>query len=210
MKTTNKTENNNLISSSSIEEGKQTTNNDSNFDRKLDLVTAGARPYIKDHLLTRISRENCITIVNYMLAMQTEVGPAQSYRIDTLYKLKQFAEFHNPKPFKELTRQDVIDFLDRLRKPETVDPLHQWIGSYELNRIILLRFFRWLYYEKVVPHSQRPKPEVMQNIPKLTRKEKSIYKPTDMWTPEEDFIFYKYCPSVRDRTWHAVSTRSLG
>lgn len=62
-----------------------------------DLVTAGARPYIKDHLLTRISRENCITIVNYMLAMQTEVGPAQSYRIDTLYKLKQFAEFHNPK-----------------------------------------------------------------------------------------------------------------
>ena len=103
MTTTNKTENNNLIFSSSIE-GKQTTNNDPNFDRKLDLVTAGARPYIKDHLLTRISRENCITILNYMLAMQTEVGPAQSYRIDTLYKLKQLAEFHNPKPFKDLTR----------------------------------------------------------------------------------------------------------
>jgi hypothetical protein len=45
---TNKTENNNLISSSSVEDGgEQTTNNDPNFDRKLDLVTAGARPYIK-------------------------------------------------------------------------------------------------------------------------------------------------------------------
>jgi integrase/recombinase XerD len=197
---------NNLISSS-IEEAKQPTTppNDPNFDRKLDLVTAGARPYIKDHLLTRISRQNCITIVNYMLAMQTEVGPAERYRIDTIYKLKLFAEFHNPKPFEEITRQDVIDFLDRLRKPETVDPLHQWQGTYELSRIVLLRFFRWLYYEQVVPHSKRPTPAVMQNIPKLTRKEKSIYKPTDMWTPEEDFIFYKYCPSVRDRCWHAVS-----
>jgi len=41
---------------------------DPNFDRKLDLVTIGARPYIKDHLLHRISRENCKTIVDYMLA----------------------------------------------------------------------------------------------------------------------------------------------
>jgi hypothetical protein len=121
-KETNDKNDSNLISSPSIQ-GEQADNtyNDPNFDRKLDLVTAGARPYIKDHLLTRISRKNCITIVNYMLAMQTEVGPAQSYRIDTLYKLKQFAEFHNPKPFIKLTRQDVIDFLDRLRKPETVD-----------------------------------------------------------------------------------------
>jgi hypothetical protein len=97
----NKTENNNLISSS-VEEGEQTPN-DPNFGRKLDLITEGARPYIKDHLLTRISRENCITIVKYMLAMLTEVGPSERYRIDTIYKLKQLAEFHNPKPFKDMT-----------------------------------------------------------------------------------------------------------
>ena len=66
----------NLISSSSYtKEAEQIT--DPNFDRKLDIVTAGARPYIKQHLLTRISRENCITIVNYILAMQTEVGPSE-------------------------------------------------------------------------------------------------------------------------------------
>jgi integrase/recombinase XerD len=104
-----------------------------------------------------------------------------------------------------MTRQDIIDFLDRLRKPESVDPLHQWIGSYEINRIVLLRFFRWLYYEKVVPHSKRPKPAVVENIPRIRRKEDSIYKPTDMWTQEDDFLFYKYCPSSRDRCWHAVA-----
>jgi hypothetical protein len=122
--------------------------NDPNFDRKLDLVTAGARPFIKEHLLTRITLENCMTIVNYTLALQTEVNPSERYRIDTIYKLKQLAEFHNPKSFREMTRQDIIDFLDRLRKPESVDPLHKWIGTYEYSRIVLLRFFRWLYYEK--------------------------------------------------------------
>jgi hypothetical protein len=39
--------------------------NDPNFDRKLDLVTEGAMPFIKNHLLERISRENCATIVAY-------------------------------------------------------------------------------------------------------------------------------------------------
>ena len=100
MMTKNNTDNNsNLISSSSIE-CEQKTTTDPNFDRKLDLVRAGARPYIRQHLLTRIPRENRITIVNYILAMQTEVGPYERYRIDTIYKLKQLAGFHNPKSFK--------------------------------------------------------------------------------------------------------------
>jgi hypothetical protein len=38
---------------------------DPNFERKLDLVTAGGRPFIKEHLLNRITRENCTTIINY-------------------------------------------------------------------------------------------------------------------------------------------------
>jgi integrase/recombinase XerD len=104
-----------------------------------------------------------------------------------------------------MTRQDVIDFLDRLRKPEQVDPLHKWVGMYEISRIVLLRFFKWLHYPDFVPHSKRPKPDVMQNIPQIKRREISTYKPTDLWTEEDDLLFYKYCPSPRDRCWHAVS-----
>lgn len=109
---------------------------DPNFDRKLDLITAGAQPFVKEHLLTRITREDCQIIINYILAMQTEVSPYQTYRIDTINKLKRFAEFHNLKSFRDITRQDIIDFLDSLRKPESVDPLHLWIGTYEINRTI--------------------------------------------------------------------------
>jgi integrase len=143
--------------------------------------------------------------------MQTEVSPSERYRLDTINKLKRLAEFHggaglgnNNKSYRDMTRQHVIDFLDSFRKPESVDPLHKWVGSYNLINAILLRFFRWLYYPDISPSKKRPIPGVMANIPKIRRKETSIYKPTEMWT-EDDVLFYKYCPSVRDRCWHAMS-----
>ncbi|MDQ3976541.1 MAG: hypothetical protein M3264_08440, partial [Thermoproteota archaeon] len=185
------------------------SNDDPNFDRKLDLVTAGAHPYIKEHLLTRITKQNCQTIIDYVLGFMTEVNPSQEHRVVTIYKLKLLAEYYHPKSFGELTRQDLVEFLDKIRKPESVDPLHKWIGTYNHTRVIFLRFFRWLYRppssaDDIKPN-KRPIPAVMQQIPNLKRHEVSIYKPTDLWTEEDDAIFYKYCPSVRDRCWHAVS-----
>ena len=73
--------------------------------------------------------------------------------------------------------------------------------------IILLRFFRWLYSPNI-EHGNRPTPAVMENIPKLKRKEVSIYKPSDMWDPEDDLLFLKYCPSKRDKCYHAISRDS--
>jgi hypothetical protein len=46
------------------------------------------------------------------------------------------------------------------------------------------------------------------DIPALKRKEQSIYKPSDMWTQEDDILFLKYCPSKRDRCYHAISRDS--
>jgi integrase len=113
------------------------------------------------------------------------------------------SEFHDSKSFKDMTRDDVLAFLDRLRKPESVDPLHKWKGRYEITRIHLLRFFKWLYYPDI-QHAKRPKPQVVQNISKIKRLETSIYKPTDLWTEEDDAIFYKYCPSLRDKCFWSV------
>jgi hypothetical protein len=63
-------------------------NHDPNFERKLDLITAGGRPHLKNHLLTRITHVNCQVIINYILALMTEVNPSQSYRLQTIFKLK--------------------------------------------------------------------------------------------------------------------------
>jgi hypothetical protein len=56
-----------------------------------------------------------------------------------------------------------------------------------------------------MPPSQRPNPSVVESIPQLKRKEKSIYKPTDLWTAEDGLLFLKYCPSKRIRCYHMVS-----
>jgi hypothetical protein len=150
------------VSSEILEEGIIT---DPIFDHRLDLITAGARPYLKEHLLHRISRENCSIIISYMLAIQTETSMSESYRLDTIHKLKQLAEFHGPeKSFRDMTRQDILDFLDRLRKPEDSDPLHKWIGSYNLTNTVLLRFFKWLYYPDISPSKKRPIPAAVEPL----------------------------------------------
>jgi hypothetical protein len=77
--------------------------------------------------------------------MQIEVSPSPSNRIDSINKSKHFTDFHNLKSLRDITRQDIIDFLDSLRKHENIDPLHKWIGIHEIYRIVLLRFFRWLH-----------------------------------------------------------------
>lgn len=46
---------------------------------------------------------------------------------------------------------------------------------------------------------------MLENIPKLRRKEKSVYKPSDLWTHQDDLLFLRYCPSKRDRCYHAIS-----
>jgi hypothetical protein len=111
---------------------------------------------------------------------------------------------NNKKSFKEMTREDILSYLDSLRKPEASDPMHKWIGTYNLYIMHLIRFFKWLYYPDI-EQSKRPKPKVVENIAKLKRNEQSIYKPTDLWTHEDDLLFLKYCPDKRIKCYHTMS-----
>ena len=87
--------------------------------------------------------------------------------INVLTKLSKF--YNNKKSFKEMNREDILLFLDSFRKPENSDPLHKWIGTYNLYAILLIKFFKWLYYPIIEPH-KRVKPQVVENIFQLRRK----------------------------------------
>jgi integrase/recombinase XerD len=104
-----------------------------------------------------------------------------------------------------MTRDDVLQYLDSYRRSEESDPLHKWIGTYNLRRTYLMRFFKWLDYPELEP-SKRPIPDVVKNIPSFKRKEQSIYKPTDLWTEQDDALFLKYFPNKQDRCYHMVDT----
>src|ERR671922_1887447 len=142
------------------------------FERKVDLVTEGLPAgYAKRlKLVGQVSQDNALTICNYIMAMKTEINSSDDYRrtnVAVLTKLSKF--FGNQKSFNQITREDVLSFLDSLRKPESLDPLHKWVGTYNLHRVHLIRFFKWLYYPDIEP-DKRPKPSVVENIPQLKEK----------------------------------------
>src|SRR5919198_3089310 len=135
--------------------------------------------YLFDRVLpgSRVGKENALTICNYMSSIKSEINPSDHYRKNTIMLLCNLSIFFkNAKLFKEITREDLLSLLDSYRKIESVDPLHKWIGTYNIYRILLMRFFKWLYSPDIEP-AKRPKPSVIDNIAKLKRKEKSIYKP---------------------------------
>jgi integrase/recombinase XerD len=151
-----------------------------------------------------VCKPNAVTIVDYILAMKVETNPSTDHRRGVITTLKLLSQFLDDKPFREMTRNDVLSFLESKRKSETVDPIHKWITTYNHHLINLLRFFKWLFYPNI-ESSKRQKPQVIENIPPLKRKEKSTYKPTDIWTKQEHVIFLQYAGNKRDRCYHAMA-----
>ena len=149
--------------------------------KKIIEATEGLPSECFNYLYNKVlpaNEENALLICDYISSLRSEINPSDNYRKDTTILLCKFSLFFKNANLKELTREDILSFLDSFRKIESVDPLHKWIGTYNLYRMYLMRFFKWLYS----PHiecKQRPKPSVIDNIHKLKRKEKSIYKPTD-------------------------------
>jgi integrase len=167
-------------------------------------VKAYHPPYIKQHMLQRISRENTSTIIEYILALRRETNLSLVYKQAVIDTLTTLAKFHPGKSFKDMTCDDILAFLNRLRKTEEEDRKHKWIGTYGLNIRHLKRFYKWLYYP-LIESKQRPIPEQMQNVKPLPRKEFSNYEDHELWLdPDCNRIFLRYCPSVRDRAFHAM------
>jgi integrase len=147
--------------------------------------------------------QNQKIIDEYIEARKIETNLARSTQVVTRDNLNRFSKFVK-KNFKDVTRDDVVSFLNSLRKSETQDPNHKWIGTYNLYLMTIATFMKWFHDPKIAS-KERPKPEVLLNLKRLKRKEKSTYKPSDMWTQDDDLLFLKYCPSKRDRGYHAIA-----
>jgi integrase len=114
--------------------------------------------------------------------------------------------------FIDMTRDDVLCYLDKCRKPENEDPLYKWIGSYNTKLEIISRFFKWLYYPNIETPKRRNelsalerKPDCIMGISQFKRKEVSCYKPSDLWSQEDDLLFLKWVTNKLDRCYHTMS-----
>jgi hypothetical protein len=78
------------------------------------------------------------------------------------------------KEFTEITKDDVQMFLERYRKDEKDDPVHKWIGTYNLKYIILLQFFKWLHDPDNPDPKSRKTPNLIAGLKQYRCKEESI------------------------------------
>ena len=187
------------------------------IERKIALATEGFTTHkfcelvLKDR--NRLSEENALTICDYVIAMKREFNPRLSYKRGTIQILSELSKaVGSEKKFIDMTKNDVLLYLDKCRKPENEDPLHKWIGSYNLKLVVLSRFFKWLYYPDIEDSKRRNqlselenKPECIMGIKQLKRKEVSCYKPSDLWTQEDDVVFLKWVTNKRDRCYHTMA-----
>jgi hypothetical protein len=174
------------------------------LETKIENAVEGLPTQVSRKLRSVRNNENIVIIANYVSAMKTEMNLSDNYRACVIKTLSRLSEFHNNANFSLMTRNDLLSYLDSRRKTESEDWQHKWIGTYNLFRIYLIRFFKWLNHPEL-PQQERPKPSCIENIPQLKRKEISIYKPSDLRTAEDDILFLKYCPSKRDRCYHTIS-----
>jgi hypothetical protein len=116
------------------------------FDMQIDLITKGLPPAYADRLCN-IPRDNALAIIDFILSLRTEINLSNHHIMNNIMALTSLSKYHNnKKSFREMTRVDILSYLNRFRRPETADPLHKWIGSYNLHKTYFIRFFKWLYY----------------------------------------------------------------
>ncbi len=167
-----------------------------------------SRPYFGKILqkLAQNNSESATTLCDYIQAEQTEFNIKDSTKEGKIKVLVWLSNYFGDEiSFKDMKKRDILDYLNNLRKSGINDPTQKWIGSYNGRQMILNKFFRWLYNPEEPDHRKRMTPACMQGIKRLPRKQKTSYKPSDIWEAVEHAIFLKYCPSKRDRCYHAMA-----
>ena len=151
--------------------------------------------------------DNQLIIEDYLNAYKNEINASKNTIKDSNNVLSRLSKHNNAKSFTSMTTEDIQSFLNCLKRPVSIDPMHKSTGTYNLYLIHPVRFFKWLYYPDT-RKNERVKPKCILNLKTIPRREKSIYSPSDLWTTEDDILFLRYCPSKRMKCYHTVARDS--
>jgi hypothetical protein len=94
------------------------------FEQKLENVTEGLTGEYHN-LLNKLSIEDVLILVDYIISLKTEINPSDNYRksvIKIVGKFMIFCRLSTDKPLVQLGREDVLAFLDSFRKSDSSAP----------------------------------------------------------------------------------------
>lgn len=79
----------------------------------MQYMTDGLPKHFLALLQLQKSKQNVLTIADYLQAMNTEINPSASYRQAQIQTLCYLSSYHNSQIlFSEMTRDDIINYLD--------------------------------------------------------------------------------------------------
>jgi hypothetical protein len=122
------------------------------LERKISLATEGFTTHKFCELVlrdrNRLSKENALTICDYIIAMKREVNPRLSYKKYTIQFLELSKAVGIEKKFIDMTSDDILCYLDKCRKTEMkTHSINDRQLQYKACNIISI--FKWLHYPDV-------------------------------------------------------------
>jgi hypothetical protein len=66
-----------------------------------------------------------MVICDYITSISSEANLSDGHRANIVILLCKFSKLFNGRSFRDITREDVISFLDSFRKIDSVDPLRK-------------------------------------------------------------------------------------
>ena len=158
---------------------------DKNIESLLLQLTKGSSPYYKSLFIKMSSanKQNAKLLSEFLITERDSQNLKLSTLLSHLHIIHFFSRYLQYKDFEKITKNDIVEYLNSLRKTELDDPTHKWVGTHNTRQMVLSKFFRWLYNQYKGNESDQKKwitPECMQGVKQFTRKEKSAYKPSDI------------------------------
>lgn len=111
------------------------------LETKVDVVMQGFQPHYRNKLLAMPLFQAGV-IVDYVLAMKTEFNPRPSTVKNPLTFLMHLSKFRKYKTFREMTREDVLAYLDAIHKEKYVpedSPIADIFYRYNANSCVWKR-----------------------------------------------------------------------
>jgi hypothetical protein len=139
------------------------------LEQTIDKITKS--PYFNKILkqLAGTNLENAIIICNYILTEQTEINIKNSTKEGKIKVLVWLSNYFNDRvSFKGLTKLNILEYLNSLRKSYEEDPRQKWIGSYNIRQMILTKFFKWIY--------NQDEPDTRKRLTPLAYKVYEVYQ----------------------------------
>lgn len=144
----------------------------------VDRLLSNQPNYIKKLYRQVLEANSCNAVImhDYNKAEEAEINIQDSTKGDKIKKLCLLSRFFgHRKSFSEMTKTDILSYLNSLRKPLAVDPIHRSVGTYNGSQMVFMKFFCWLYNSDEPDHRKRITPPCMMGVKGLLRREKFPY-----------------------------------